>query len=107
MAFELDKTVEAGATQVKGRGPAGVPVMIVDITLGGNVLGTGTIGSDGTFVVDLYSELESLHRIGLALANLAGTQWDEMDFRDERYFGSLALNVPQVGFFYDTHFISE
>lgn len=105
--FELDKPISGGATEVTGSGPAGIPIMIVDISMGGNVLGTGTVGSDGEFTVELSQALEARHRIGIALGNLSGTGWEVTDLQDDRYYGSEALSVPQVGFFFDTYFIAE
>ena len=37
----------ANAVEVRGTGPAGVPIFIADITFMGEPLGTGTIGPDG------------------------------------------------------------
>lgn len=107
VAFELARPVVPGSTAVTGQGPAGVPILIVDVTMGGNVLGMGTVRNNGTFRVEVSSPLEARHRIGLALGNLEGTTWDADDFRDEGYYGSGALSVPQVGFFYDTVSIIE
>jgi hypothetical protein len=99
--FNLDKPLLAGATQITGVGRPGVPIMLVDITFMGVVLGQGTIQDDGTFSIKVAA-LEKGHRIGIALANLDGTGLSEKDFRHRGYFGDLALTVPQVGFFYDT-----
>ena len=105
--FELDKSLRVGDRRIVGAGPAGVPVMIVDITLGGEVLGTGVVGDDGVLSIELNQGLQALHRVGLALGNLDGTDWDLTGLQSEEYYGDEALSVPQVGFFYDTFFISE
>lgn len=98
--FRLNKPIVAGVTEVSGSGPAGVPIMIVDTTLMGNILGQGIIGDDGTFVI-LVPKLEKDHRIGVALDNLEGTPWSTADFT-EAYTGDEAYMSPMIGAFYDT-----
>ncbi len=51
MPFKLERPILTGATEVRGTGPAGVPVFLADVTFMGESLGTGTIGSDGKFAV--------------------------------------------------------
>lgn len=103
--FNLDKPIYAGDTVISGTGPAGVPIAILDITFMGEVLGQTVIKDDGTFSIEV-SPLEAAHRVGIILGVLEGTEWSETDF-DERYFGDQALNVPLVGFFYDTALVLE
>ena len=98
--FRLNKPVVAGVTEVSGSGPEGVPIMIVDITLMGNILGQGIIGDDGTFVI-LVPTLEKDHRIGVALDNLEATPWSTADFT-EAYAGDEAYMSPLIGAFFDT-----
>ena len=99
--FKLERPIPAGATEVRGTGPAGVPVFVADVTFMGESLGTGTIGPDGKFVVAV-KPLEANHRLGLALGNLEGTAWKPEDFYQEAFYGPDAMQVPQVGFFQDT-----
>ncbi len=99
--FRLDKPIVAGATQISGTGPAGVPIVLVDVTFMGPVLGQTTIGADGKFVFQVAA-LEKSHRIGVTLADLTGTKWKTEDFSDQGYQGDEAVLVPQVAFFYDT-----
>ena len=99
--FKLERPIPAGATEVRGTGPAGVPVFVADVTFMGESLGTGTIGPDGKFVVAV-KPLEANHRLGLALGNLEGTAWKPEDFYREAFYGPEAMQVPQVGFFQDT-----
>jgi hypothetical protein len=93
--------VREGDTVVRGSGPAGVPVLLVDVTFMGQNLAQTVIGSDGTFELTIQA-LESNHRIGLMLGELAGTPWTDASFRDPGYNGKEAMQVPQVGFLYDT-----
>ena len=99
--FKLDRPILPGATEVRGTGPAGVPIFIADVTFMGDPLGTGTIGADGKFVVTV-SPLADGHRIGLALGILDGTRWKPEDFYLPAYYGPDSMQAPQVGFFYDT-----
>jgi len=100
--FRLNKPVLDSATEVSGTGPAGVPVLIADVTFYGDLLGEGSIASDGTFVVQLSNPALKDHKIGIALADLTGTSWIIDDFSDPGFFGDEPLQVPVVGFFYDT-----
>ncbi len=100
--FKFDKPVLEGDTKISGTGPAGVPIEVVNVTLMRLVLAQGTIENDNTFSFDLNEPLEKGHRIGIALAELAGTEWTKSQFANSFYNGSQALNVPTVGFFYDT-----
>lgn len=104
--FQLDKPIVGGTSSITGSGSPGVPVAIFDITFMGEVLGTGKIGADGRFTVNV-SPLESGHMIGLALGELAGTSWNPDDFAGAEYRGEGATQIPQVGFFYDTTTVTK
>ena len=93
-----------GDTVVRGSGPAGVPVLLVDVTFMGQNLAQTVIGPDGTFEITL-SALEKNHRIGLMLGELAGTPWTDATFQDPGYNGMEAMQVPQIGFLFDTVFV--
>ncbi len=105
--FQLDKPIEVGATRVTGRGPANVPIALLDITLGGPVLAFSAIDQRGEFEFKLSEPLEARHRIGVTLADLTGTEWTREDFRSEDFHGDEAFNVPNIGFFFDTYMIRE
>jgi len=105
--FQLDKPIPVGATQVTGRGPANVPIVLMDITLGGPVLAFSAIDSSGRFEFKLSEPLQARHRIGVTLADLTGTEWKREDFRSDDFHGDEAFNIPQVGFFFDTCMIRE
>ena len=105
--FRIDKPVREGDTRVTGSGPAGVPIILADVTFYGEVIMEGQIGADGKFVFDLPKPLEKGHRIGIALGVLEGTQWKQTDFTNQGYFGSEFQAVPMVGFFYDTFMVAE
>ena len=102
--FTIERPLVAGATVVHGTGPAGVPIYIADVTFMGDPLGTGTIGPDGKFTIQVRP-LEASHRIGLALGILDGTPWKPADFYPDKFFGPGAMQIPQVGFFHDTEMV--
>jgi hypothetical protein len=100
--FRLNKPISAVATTVTGTGPAGVPILLVDITLNGEILAKTTIGSDGQFTFTIEKTLISGNLIGIALSDLHLTKWVQANFSNEGFFGDAAKLVPMVGFFYDT-----
>jgi hypothetical protein len=104
--FQLDRPIVAGTDVIRGTGPVGVPIWIADVTFMGEVLGQGTIGPDGKFAIQV-KPLEANHRLGVALAELAGTPWKAEDFYRPEYYGPDVMQAPQVGFFFDTVMVSE
>ena len=104
VAFQLERPLTAGASTVRGSGPAGVPVYIADVTFMGEVLGTGTIGTDGKFAITVRP-LEASHRVGLALGEMAGTQFKPEQFYTPEFQGPESMQIPQVGFFVDTFMV--
>jgi hypothetical protein len=104
--FQLDKPIVAGTSSITGSGLPDVPIVILDITFMGEVLGTGKIDATGKFRINI-SPLESGHMIGITLGELAGTQWKTEDFAGTEYRGEGATQIPQVGFFYDTVTVSN
>ena len=99
--LKLDRPIVAGTDVIRGTGPAGVPIWIADVTFMGEVLGQGTIGPDGKFAINV-KPLEASHRLGVALAELSGTPWKPEDFYHPEFYGPDAMQLPQVGFFFDT-----
>lgn len=104
--FRLNKPIFAGVDRVSGTGPAGVPIIIADVTFMGEPLGASVIGDDGTFEIRV-PVLEKNHRIGIMLGDLRGTKWRVEDFYALEYRGEDPQQVPQVGFFYDTAMVQE
>lgn len=105
-AFQFNKPIHEGATEITGVGPAGVPILILDITFMGEILGEGLIDDNGTFTINV-EPLEKAHRIGISLDNLEGTQWTQEDFYGIEFNGEGAMQVPMVGYFYDTIIVTE
>jgi hypothetical protein len=78
--FTLNTPVRAADTQVTGKGPAGVPIKLVNVARSAEVISETTIGSDGVFSVDVSSKLIAGDRIALMLGNTAGTKFNPNDF---------------------------
>jgi hypothetical protein len=97
--FKLDKPIKAGALEVSGRGPAGTPLQVVDITGGGEILGTGVIGDDGSFVIKLGVPVEENRVIGISLS-VAKDRNTWVDLWALRGEGARA--IPQIGDFFDS-----
>jgi hypothetical protein len=104
--FRLEKPILEGDSTVSGTGPAGVPIIIADVTFMGEQLGAGVIDASGNFVVEV-PELGKNHMVGIMLGNLTGTQWEPEDFYAEGFMSDDAMSVAQVGLFYDTAIVSE
>lgn len=103
--MRLNKPVQEGAVEVSGSGPAGLPIIIADVTFMGEELGSGQIDANGNFAIKLGKPLEKDHRIGIGLGDLKGTQWEKEPFSDPGFFGDESMQIPMVGFFYDTAWV--
>ncbi len=99
--FQIDRPVRTGATVVKGSGPAGIPIAIINVTDMGAELGAGVIDPNNRFAIAV-SPLPVNVRIGLTLGDLTGTSYTYEQFNEEAYKGEEALLVPLVGYFQDT-----
>jgi hypothetical protein len=98
-AFEIEEPVLAGALQVRGKGPYNIPIVIVNVTMAAEPLGSGIITSDGTFSIDV-PELIANHRIGI----MAGVIKETPVPSNEAYIESLEqfggegyMNLPHIG----------
>ncbi len=101
--FMLTQPLLVGAEQVEGLGPAEVPILIVDVSESGSVLGQGTVGSDGTFSVAVSPPLQKSHLIAIALGDLSGTDLDAEDFRS----GPGYRDMPMIGTLFDMVVVEE
>jgi len=99
--FHLARPVVEGATLVTGTGPAGVPILLQDVTFMGAQMSSTVIGQDGKFAFQV-APLSKNHRIGICLADLSGTSWKPEDFSSQAYSGEEPMQVPQAGYYYDT-----
>jgi len=78
--FTFDTPVSASDAQVTGKGPAGVPVKLINMARSSEVIGETTIGDDGVFIVKVPTKLIAGDRIALMLGNTAGTNVDPSKF---------------------------
>ncbi len=65
-ALKLDEPLYAGATQVSGVGPAGVPIIIMDISAM-SPIGSGEVDENGEFVVQVAPALAAPNLVGIML----------------------------------------
>lgn len=105
--FQLDLPLEPGATVVTGQAPAGLAVMIADVTYNGQFLGSGTADGNGRFTIDV-SPLNPGNRVGVTFAALdEGLDLAQMAEKYYPYRGEGFINIPNVGIFYDSALVNE
>jgi|YNPMSStandDraft_1061717.scaffolds.fasta_scaffold73795_1 hypothetical protein len=102
--FKLDKPLIEGMSIVTGQGPKGVLLRVIDITAGGDVLGSGAINDDGKFRIELRVPLKAGHKVGIDLATPreAETWLMLWELRSED-----AEAIPQMGYFFDTAVVTS
>lgn len=93
--FAFERPISAGDTVIRGVGPAGLQVSIINVTFMGEEIATTQVDADGQFEVEVPA-LEAGLRLGLT-ADIEGT-----DLEQQIVPGEGALNVPQVGYFFDS-----
>jgi hypothetical protein len=86
---------------VKGTGPKGVSIRVLDVSLVGEGIGNGVIGDDGSYAIEVNPPLAAGHRIGIALGSLEGTDWDASLFLE----GEDYVDIPMVGILFDTAWV--
>ncbi len=91
--FILNTPVRVSDAQIIGKGPAGVPVKLINVARSGELIGETTIGNDGTFTVNVAAKLIVGDRIALMLGNTAGTKFNPNDFIS----GPGYVDYPLVG----------
>ncbi|QRN83004.1 hypothetical protein JR338_11395 [Chloroflexota bacterium] len=95
--FSIDTPLKTGDLVVTGTGPAGVPIILIDATDVGELLGTTVISDDGTFQIDLANGLPEQHQIGIQLGDLTGTDLNANDFvYNDNYYVR-----PLIGIMFD------
>ena len=94
--LSFERPIKPGSTAVTGDGPPGLFIYIMNVTLMGKLEGSGNIGDDGRFSINV-SPLEENIRLGVSTDN-AIQGLPEVNVRP----GEGEFNVPQVGYFYDT-----
>jgi hypothetical protein len=100
--FQLDRPLLAGATRVSGRGPAGLGITIVDVTMSGEVIGSGEIGEDGSFGITVKPLLLG-NRVGI-MAN--GQLPSEGQGSLDLLWGEGGIQLPMIGDVFATAVVS-
>ncbi len=109
-AFAIDRPLEGGGNRITGQGPAGIPIVVVDVTLTGQKLGEGFIDEEGYFDIELSKPLEPGHRVGLmAGATESMSQAEAQNYLQQlrRWKGEGARNLPFIGMLFDTALVEE
>jgi hypothetical protein len=93
-AFTINTPLRAVDAQVSGTGPAGVPIQVLNITIG-SLIAEVPISPEGMFVVDATGLLNPGDKVVLALGNIEGaqTQYTRGDFAN----GPNYQQVPSTG----------
>lgn len=100
--FSLDEPLLEGDTQVSGTGPCDLPITMVDVTLMGEVVGRGTVGSDGRFEIKVQPPLIANRRIGIMIDEDAIDEYTEdLLGRLDEAAGDDAITLPRIGKIYD------
>ncbi|MGI6251431.1 MAG: Ig-like domain-containing protein [Anaerolineaceae bacterium] len=78
--FNFDEPLKADAKVVTGIGPAGVPIVLVDMFDPDKIWGTTTIDSNGKFEFVLNEPLIAGGQLAIRLGDLEGTNLNPSDF---------------------------
>jgi hypothetical protein len=78
--FTFTLPVKATDTEVTGKGPAGVPIKLVNVARSAETIGETTIDANGAFKISVPAKLIAGDRIALMLGNTAGTKFNSNDF---------------------------
>jgi hypothetical protein len=88
-----------GATEVTGTGPAGVPILIVDVSLNTEI-GRGEVGPEGRFRVEVNPSLVYPNLIGVMLDESRSSPYTKEEIpcvercRDQPLVGLLFDRLP-------------
>ncbi len=110
-AFEIEGPLLVGASQVRGKGPYNVSIVIVDVTLAAKPLGSGVISPDGTFTIDLVEGLIINRRIGIMAGMTEGVTpvpSTEAHIENLKQFqGDGYQNLPYIGIILASRMVEE
>jgi len=101
--FRLDLPLKAAATQVTGRGPVGLGIVVIDVTRGVSVIGTGQIGAEGTFVVDVQPLIAG-DRVGIMVD---GQSSEKLGANLETFWGEGGIQLPMFGDVFVSAMVSQ
>ena len=95
--FEINEPVVAGTKVVTGTGPANVPIILIDVTEMGALLGQTIIDKNGEFIFNLDEELIVYNAIGLQIGDLSETDLNYEDFMYSEDY----IDRPLIGIVFD------
>jgi hypothetical protein len=95
--FKINVPVRGGDLVVRGTGPSGVPILLVNVSEVGTVLGETIINEDGEFLFTLEQPLVSGHSIGIQLGDITDTELNESDF----IYSDTYYERPLIGILFD------
>lgn len=96
--FTIDPATKADDTVVRGSGPAGVSIRLVNASYSDETLGKGKIGEDGKFEIEVTA-LPGGDRLGIMLEDLSGTEYKITDFVNNENYRDLPMVGLLVAFF--------
>jgi hypothetical protein len=106
--FSIHKPLFPGDTEVSGTGPYDLPIAVVDVTMMGEILGRGSIGSDGNFTISVTPPLIANHRIGIMLDEQASDQYtEEVLMQLKNFQGENMITLPRIGRIYEAASVEE
>lgn len=105
--FRLDLPLQPGATLVTGQAPPGLALIVADVTYNGEVLGSGVVGDDARFSIEVAS-LRPGNRVGITFGEIEeGLSLVDMAEKYYQYRGEGFINIPNVGIFFDSALVGE
>ncbi len=96
--FTLNEPIKATDTQISGTGPANVPIKLLNMTQAGSLITETTIGTDGTFNVNVNGGFGAGDRIAITLGDTQGTVINPSDFVS----GPGYQDFPLIGIVFDS-----
>jgi len=95
--FQINSII-IGTDVVSGKGPAGIPIEIVDITFN-EVIGSTIISEDNSFIINLANPILERRRYGVQISIQRDAEnWQEL----WALRGDNARSIPNIGYFLDT-----
>lgn len=95
--FKIERPVVAGTVIIKGKGPNGIPIKLIDVSNMGEELANTIIDESGNFVFNLSSPLNKNTTIAIQLGDVSGTKIDPSDF----VYSPNYIDKPMIGILFD------
>ena len=98
--------LKAGDTVIRGTGPVGLIVDVIDVSAMGQLLGKVQIDETGSFALTTEAPLEGQHIVGIALPLNTRTTVEVLTTLRNKA-GERPRDYPEVGFVYDSEIIQK